>query len=81
MGWCFHVNATRDAMDHATQLSLRLKNYAAALSAANARRADDLSIEEWLGFWDEDDSTFGNVRNIEHWLSQAARDKRAPGYR
>ena len=64
-------------MDQSTHLSHRPKTYAAALSAANASQADDYSIEEWLGFWDEDDSTFGNVRNIEHWLSQAARERRA----
>jgi hypothetical protein len=59
-------------MDQATQFSHRLKKYAATLTTANAAQIDDYSLEEWLGFWDEDDSTFGNVRNIEHWLSQAA---------
>lgn len=63
-------------MDQATQLSRRLKQYAETLTEASARQADDRSIEEWLGFWDEDDSTFGNVRNLEHWLSQAARVRR-----
>jgi hypothetical protein len=60
-------------MDPATQLSQRLKTYAATLAAAGSKQADDYSIEEWLGFWDEDDSAYGNLRNIEHWLSQAAR--------
>ena len=64
-------------MDPATQLSQRLKVYAATLAAAGSQQADDSSIEQWLGFWDEDDSTFGNLRNIEHWLSQAARYRAA----
>jgi hypothetical protein len=60
-------------MDHATELSLRLKQYAATIAAAGRRHTDDHAIEEWLGFWDDEDSVYGNVRNIEHWLSQAAR--------
>jgi len=64
-------------MDHATQISQRLKQYAATLSTANAQQADDYSVEQWLGFWDEDDSIYGNVRNLEHWLSQAARRPRS----
>jgi hypothetical protein len=59
-------------MDHATELSLRLKQYAAAIAAAGSQHTDDHAIEEWLGFWDDEDSAYGNVRNIEHWLSQAA---------
>jgi hypothetical protein len=62
-------------MDQATQLSQRLMRYAATISAAGANEADDYSIEEWLGFWDEDDSVFGNVRNLEHWLTQASRQQ------
>jgi hypothetical protein len=64
-------------MDHATQVSLRLKQYAEALSAANAKHMDDHALEEWLGFWDEDDSVFGNVRNLEHWLAEARRNQSA----
>ena len=64
-------------MDHATEISQRLKQYAATLSNAGARVADDNSLEQWLGFWDEDDSVYGNVRNLEHWLSQAARKHRS----
>jgi hypothetical protein len=63
----------RTVVDHATQISLRLKQYASVLAAAGTKHTDDYSVEQWLGFWDEDDSTFGNVRNLEHWLSQAAR--------
>jgi hypothetical protein len=58
-------------MDQATQLSRRLKQYAATLANAGAKQDDDYSIEQWLRFWDEDDSVYGNVRNLEHWLSQA----------
>ena len=64
-------------MDHATEISQRLKHYAATLASAGAKVADDNSLEQWLGFWDEDDSVYGNVRNLEHWLSQAARAPRS----
>ena len=64
-------------MDHATIVSHRLKQYATILARESAKHADDYSIEEWLGFWDEDDSVFGNVRNLEHWLSQATANQRA----
>ncbi len=61
-------------MDHATRISQRLKIYAETLAAANVQQADDHAIEQWLGFWDEDDSVFGNVRNLEHWLAEARRE-------
>lgn len=64
-------------MDHATEISMRLKQYAETLTAANARHTDDFALEEWLGFWDEDDSVFGNVRNLEHWLAEARRNSTA----
>jgi hypothetical protein len=65
-------------MDQATELSQRLKRYAATLTTAGVKHTDDHSIEQWLGFWDEDDSVFGNVRNLEHWLSQAACESGRP---
>ncbi len=72
-------------MDHATHISVRLKKYAATLATAHARHSDDHALEEWLGFWDDDNSVFANVRNLEHWLAQAARQsarsKSAPVYR
>jgi hypothetical protein len=68
-------------MDHATEISQRLKRYATTLATAGAKAADDNSLEQWLGFWDEDDSIYGNVRNLEHWLSQAARTPRSLGQR
>jgi len=64
-------------MDPATELSHRLKQYAATLVGAGGQQVDDHSIEEWLGFWNDEDSAYGNVRNIEHWLSQAAARRRA----
>ena len=63
-------------MDHAIEFGQRLKEYAATLSAAGLKHTDDSAIESWLGFWDDEDSTYGNVRNIEHWLSQAAAARR-----
>lgn len=64
-------------MDHATEISQRLKAYAATLTDAATHALDDNALEQWLGFWDEDDSVYGNVRNLEHWLARANRQQRA----
>jgi hypothetical protein len=29
-------------------------------------------IEEWLRFWNDDDTDLGNLRNFEHWLAVGA---------
>jgi hypothetical protein len=64
-------------MDHATEISQRLKAYAATLTDAATNALDDNALEQWLGFWDEDDSIYGNVRNLEHWLTRARRERPA----
>jgi len=30
-------------------------------------------LEEWLRFWNDDDSDLGNLRNLEHWLQKSRR--------
>jgi hypothetical protein len=64
-------------MDHATEISQRLKAYAATLTDAASNVVDDNALEQWLGFWDEDDSVYGNIRNLEHWLARAKRHRLA----
>lgn len=63
-------------MDHATEVSRRLKRYAQVLTESASQVMDDASLEEWLGFWDDDDSIYGNARNLEYWLAQAAKQTR-----
>ena len=60
-------------MDQATQLGQRLKQYATTLASCGRSSVDEYEVEQWLGFWDDEESTYGNVRNIEHWLMQAGR--------
>lgn len=28
-------------------------------------------LEDWLRFWNDDDTDLGNLRNFEHWISRA----------
>ena len=66
-------------MDQATQLAQKLKQYATTLAASGREAVDEYEVEQWLGFWDDEESTYGNVRNIEHWLTQAGRRRRSWG--
>ena len=60
-------------MDPAPQLAQRLREYALALKSAG--QSDQRSLEEWLSYWNDDDTAYGNLRDIEHWLSQAQRKR------
>jgi hypothetical protein len=31
-------------------------------------------LEDWLRYWNDDDTDLGNLRNLEHWLSRSRRD-------
>lgn len=42
--------------------------------AGNASRAwpdEPPLLEDWLRFWNDDDTDLGNLRNFEHWMSRA----------
>jgi hypothetical protein len=56
---------TKHFMDPLTTLYERLRT----LGPPGAYPADPASCEEWLQYWNDDDSDLGNLRNFEHWLS------------
>ena len=29
-------------------------------------------LEDWLRYWNDDDTELGNLRNFEHWLSRSS---------
>ena len=31
--------------------------------------AEPPALEDWLRYWNDEDTDLGNLRNIEHWLS------------
>jgi hypothetical protein len=49
-------------MDPLTQLYQRLRTQWPA-------------IEAWLEYWDDEDTDLGNLRTLEHWLSQMSQAK------
>jgi len=34
-------------------------------------------LEDWLRYWNDDDSDLGNLRNFQHWLSRVRPAPRA----
>jgi hypothetical protein len=30
-------------------------------------------LEDWLRYWNDEDTDLGNLRNFEHWLAMSAR--------
>lgn len=53
-------------MDPLTQLYQRLRAQVPGPRIA----VEPEAIEEWLEYWNDDDSDLGNLRTFEHWLSQ-----------
>lgn len=60
-----------ETMDPLTQLYERLR----AQAPARILPVEPPSIEEWLTYWNDDDTDLGNLRAFEHWLSRSARAK------
>ena len=58
-------------MDPVYALNQRLRYFAECLRNAEAKDCVPPSMEEWLEFWNDDDTDLGNLRNLEHWLSAA----------
>jgi len=56
-------------MDPVNVLTQRLRHFADSLHAVGVKEFVPPTLEEWLEFWDDDDSDIGNLRNLEHWLS------------
>lgn len=63
-------------MDPLTNLYDRLRDRSAfdarAGSAPNGATHDEPPrLEDWLRFWNDDDTDLSNLRNFEHWMSRA----------
>ena len=54
-------------MDPLTQMYQRLR---AAQVPGPRISIEPPAIEQWLEFWNDDDTDLGNLRTFEHWLSQ-----------
>ena len=59
-------------MDILCSLSNRLRELSRSESAREAQFEPPM-LEDWLRFWNDDDSDLGNLRNLEHWLHKARR--------
>jgi hypothetical protein len=53
-------------MDPLTQLYQRLRSQA----PGGHFPVEPPSFEEWMKYWNDDDSELGNLRTFEHWLSR-----------
>ena len=56
-------------MDPLTSLYERLR----AQAAPGSFPQDPPSFEQWLQYWDDNDTDLGNLRNFQHWLARAGR--------
>ncbi len=57
-------------MDPLTNLYDRLRQVA----AANNNRTwpeDPPCLQDWLRYWNDEDTNLGNLRNFEHWISRS----------
>lgn len=72
-------------MDPLTNLYDRLRHraaFAANASAATAGREwqdEPPQLEDWLRFWNDDDTDLGNLRNFEHWIARARPERAVKG--
>lgn len=53
-------------MDPLTQLYERLR----AEPLGGHMPAEPPSFDEWMKYWNDDDTELGNLRTFEHWLSR-----------
>lgn len=56
-------------MDPLTRLYERLR----AQAPAGGFPAEPPSFDEWMQYWNDDDTQIGNLRVFEHWLNRRIR--------
>lgn len=70
-------------MDPLTNLYDRLRQQPGRLpgdpSAGRAWPDEPPLLEDWLRFWNDDDTDLGNLRNFAHWMSRARPDRTLKG--
>lgn len=62
-------------MDPLTSLYERLRQQASlgvnqGVSQNRAWPAEPPLLEDWLRYWNDEDTDLGNLRNFEHWMSR-----------
>ena len=59
-------------MDPLTNLYTRLREQRPqGVPAGRTWPEEPPRLEDWLNYWNDDDTDLGNLRNFEHWLSRA----------
>lgn len=58
-------------MDPLTNLYTRLREQRAQGAINSVWPAEPPRLEDWLNYWNDDDTDLGNLRNFEHWLARA----------
>jgi hypothetical protein len=62
-------------MDPLTNLYDRLRERAVN-NKAGAWPEEPPGLQDWLRFWNDDDTAVGNLRNFEHWMSRSRPGRR-----
>jgi hypothetical protein len=55
-------------MDPLTNLYQRLRE---SNRAPTSIPAEPPRLEDWLRYWNDEDTDLGNLRNFEHWLARS----------
>jgi len=58
-------------MDPFTNLYDRLRQKAAG-TGTTALPEEPPQLEDWLRFWNDEDTDLGNLRNFEHWMARSS---------
>ncbi len=64
-----------DHLEHIAASQERTSRFARRLGAGTV---DPPVLEQWLKFWDDSESDFGNLDNLEHWLKHSEAARTAP---
>lgn len=58
-------------MDPLTNLYDRLRQQATTGKQPATWPEEPPLLQDWLRFWNDEDTDLGNLRNFEHWMSRA----------
>lgn len=58
-------------MDPLTNLYDRLRQQSQAGNPAATWPEEPPMLQDWLRFWNDEDSDLGNLRNFEHWIQRS----------
>ena len=58
-------------MDLSYVLNQRVRDFAECLQRLPAENVVPPTVEDWLVYWNDEDTDLVNLRNIDHWLSRS----------